>query len=236
MKKEIMSSGQQHSDNKKKPDERGIKKLNQSTRRRITHITASVVAVVGSDQEHKGELDLREKKKLSRGYNSTPISSRPELSSIFRFPTAIVRNREQASSSGMRRSKLAEPTSASGRQAKGRFATTLAPRSRDEEDFGRERGSAHVSMHTSPSVVRRGAGSRRAFVLLNPELTAQFQCDENRSFLYSERTAQFVDHLRSRTTKTGFGSPRVGAFVDSGRTNCAVHGRPIFKSLCIILK
>jgi hypothetical protein len=90
MKKEIMSLGQQHSDNKKKPGERGIKKLNQSARRRITHFTASVVAVVGSDQEHKGELDLREKKKFSRGYkNSTPISSRPELSSIFRFPTAF---------------------------------------------------------------------------------------------------------------------------------------------------
>jgi hypothetical protein len=160
-----MSSGQQHSDNTKKPGERGIKKLNQSARRRITHFTASVVAVVGSDQEHKGELDLREKKNFSRGYNSTPISSRPELSSIFRCPTAFVRNREQASSSGMRRSKLAEPTSASARQAEGRLATTPTPRSRDEEDFGRERGSAHVSMHTSPSVVRRGGGggSRRAF-------------------------------------------------------------------------
>jgi hypothetical protein len=118
---------------------------------------------VGSDQEHKGELDLRGKKKFSRGYNSTPISSRPKLSSIFRFPMAFVRNREQASSSSMRCSKLAEPTSASARQAKGRFATTPAPRSRDEEDFGRKRGNAHVSMHTSPSVVRRGGGSRGAF-------------------------------------------------------------------------
>jgi hypothetical protein len=203
MKKEIMSSGQQHSDNKKKPGERGIKKLNQSAKRRITHFTASVVAVVGSDQEHKGELDLGEKKKFSRRYNSTPISSRTELSSIFRFPTAFVRNREQAGSSGMRRGKLAEPTSARARQAKGRFATTPAPRSRDEEDFGRERGSAHVSMHTSPSVVRRGGGSRRAFT------------DESRT--------NCAVPLRRKSELLAF------------RTNCTVHGRPIFKSLCFIL-
>ncbi|CAK9204517.1 unnamed protein product [Sphagnum troendelagicum] len=201
MKKEIMSSGQQHTDNKKKPGERGIEKLNQSTRRRITHFTASVVAVVGSDQEHKGELDLGEKKKFSRRYKPRQFCQEQNFPPYLDSPTAFVRNREQTGSSGTRRGKLAEPTSASARQAKGRFATTPAPRSRDEEDFGRERGSAHVSMHTSPSVVRRGGaggGSRREPSLMNPELTAQFHCDENRSFLYSERTAQFMDDQSSR--------------------------------------